>query len=257
MDEDSHKPKKPKKPRKGRDESSANLALTAEEIEEVRRTELELDIEKPKFICIVHKGPIDGEIYLCPHCHTFYCEKCAKTLKLQDERCWACGNKITISIAKIEGLNTSLEDMITVLDTELKEDLPEKNHKKVEKLRKKIIKAEKYLIEGEFKKATEKYEKAILLAVESGEAEIASALTAKTTQIKRLTPESDQKRQKEKKSEEELDKHMFKAAKKLTKKIQKQTLKESKEFKESLDSKVLKASVQLTKKIQNMDEKEN
>ena len=34
-----------------------------------------------EFFCIVHRGPIEGDNYLCPHCKTFYCVKCATALK--------------------------------------------------------------------------------------------------------------------------------------------------------------------------------
>jgi hypothetical protein len=241
--EKDHKKKKPKK--KGSSDSSVR-PLTPEELEEVRKTESELEINKPKFICIVHKGPIDGEIYLCPHCHTFYCEKCAKALKLQNEKCWACDNRITISIVKMEGLSASFDDMITIIDDDLTIELSEKTQKKMQGLKSKIIKAEKSLTKGEFKEATKKYEEAIILAVQSGKDQLASTLTAKATQIRKLIPEKPQKT-KEEKHKEEFDKKIFKATKHLTKMIVKG---DTKKEEESLESKVLKASVNLTKKLQ-------
>jgi effector-binding domain-containing protein len=68
--------------------------MSAEELEEIKKTESEVDVEKQKVTCIVHKGPIEGNLYLCPHCKTFYCAKCAKTLKEQGEECWSCGKEL-------------------------------------------------------------------------------------------------------------------------------------------------------------------
>ena len=65
--------------------------LTQEELMELVKTESELDIEQKEFTCIVHKGKIRGNnIYLCPNCRTFYCVKCARTLKERHENCWSC-----------------------------------------------------------------------------------------------------------------------------------------------------------------------
>ncbi len=68
--------------------------LTPEELEEQRKTESEMGIEKKEFVCVVHKGAIDGPIYLCPYCHTLYCQKCATALKEKGEMCWSCENEI-------------------------------------------------------------------------------------------------------------------------------------------------------------------
>ena len=246
IEEQEHKPKKPKKPKKGKNSNSSAKPLTAEELAELKKTESELGISKPKFICVVHKGPIDGEIYLCPHCHTFYCEKCAKALKLQEERCWACGNQITISITKLENLSTDFDDMISILESDMTKEISEKSHKQREELKRKIIKAEKSLTKGEFKDAVKKYENAIILAVETGEAEVASALTAKTTQIKKLVPEKLEKA-KEEKHIEKFEKKMLKVTQNLTKMI----VTHDKKTEESLETKVIKASIDLAKKAKN------
>ena len=89
----------PKKKVKSKNILSANEVqkrLTPEELEEQRKTEAEMGIEKKEFICIVHKGAIDGPIYLCPSCHSLYCQKCATALKEKGEACWSCNTKITI-----------------------------------------------------------------------------------------------------------------------------------------------------------------
>jgi len=56
--------------------------------------ESEIEIEKQKFICIVHKGTIKGAIYLCPTCETLYCNRCAQALKDKNEKCWSCNQEI-------------------------------------------------------------------------------------------------------------------------------------------------------------------
>ena len=92
-------PKKPpkgvaKKPKKETLTEQVQQQLTQAELEEIKKTESEMDIEKQKVTCIVHKGPIEGNLYLCPHCKTFYCAKCAKTLKEKGEECWSCGKEL-------------------------------------------------------------------------------------------------------------------------------------------------------------------
>ncbi|MFX1237482.1 MAG: PKD domain-containing protein, partial [Promethearchaeota archaeon] len=59
--------------------------------EELARTESEVDVQKQQFLCLVHKGPVEGvNIYLCPHCKAFYCRACVKALKEKGEKCWSC-----------------------------------------------------------------------------------------------------------------------------------------------------------------------
>jgi len=74
--------------------------LTAEEQAAVAATEAEMAIEKKKHICVVHKGPIKGMMYICPGCDTYYCTKCAQTLKAGGEKCWACEADLEIEITK-------------------------------------------------------------------------------------------------------------------------------------------------------------
>jgi len=87
------------KPKEIREEKlePVSLGLSAEELEELRKTEAEMDVQEQKFTCIVHKGPIKGNLYLCPHCKTLYCEKCAKALEEKDEKCWACEKEFTFA----------------------------------------------------------------------------------------------------------------------------------------------------------------
>ena len=60
--------------------------------------ESEIDITKKEYICIVHKGVIEGGAYICPHCKALYCFKCANTLKQQGETCWACQHEYKIEL---------------------------------------------------------------------------------------------------------------------------------------------------------------
>jgi len=71
--------------------------LTEEQKRELEKTEEEIAVEKKRAKCIVHKGPIVGaNVYICPHCETYYCLECAKMLKGKGEKCWSCENEIEI-----------------------------------------------------------------------------------------------------------------------------------------------------------------
>ncbi len=69
-------------------------------VHEFDNTENEVTAIKEQKICIVHKGPISGAIFLCPKCETFYCMKCATYLKKNGEKCWSC--KAEIDVPDIE-----------------------------------------------------------------------------------------------------------------------------------------------------------
>ncbi len=70
--------------------------LSSEELEELRKTEEEVAVEKEKHICMVHRGDILGTVYLCPNCESFYCLRCATMLKEKGEHCWVCKSKIEL-----------------------------------------------------------------------------------------------------------------------------------------------------------------
>ena len=57
---------------------------------ELEKIESEVALEKKEIFCIVHKGPIDGTVYICPRCKSYYCYKCANALKEKGEKCWSC-----------------------------------------------------------------------------------------------------------------------------------------------------------------------
>ncbi|MEX2681693.1 MAG: hypothetical protein Q6373_008835 [Candidatus Sigynarchaeota archaeon] len=71
--------------------------LTPEQLAELQQTEAEVTTFKEKKICLVHKGPVAGNIYLCPQCDALYCVKCAGALKQAGEKCWQCGAPIQVS----------------------------------------------------------------------------------------------------------------------------------------------------------------
>ncbi len=45
---------------------------------------------KERRICLVHKGPIEGYIFMCPGCDAFYCVKCVDALIEIENFCWSC-----------------------------------------------------------------------------------------------------------------------------------------------------------------------
>ena len=113
------KPKKviaPKKKKGVIKEAAAKEGLSEEEKKEVEKTESEMEIEKKEVVCVVHRGPIVGNIYLCPKCMTYYCVKCAKALKEKDEACWSCGEDIDIAISK-EEIQQRIQDYETRLES--------------------------------------------------------------------------------------------------------------------------------------------
>jgi tetratricopeptide (TPR) repeat protein len=59
--------------------------LKAEEVEEE-----EMTVYKEKRICLVHKGPIEGYMFMCPDCGAFYCVKCVDALIEIENFCWSC-----------------------------------------------------------------------------------------------------------------------------------------------------------------------
>jgi hypothetical protein len=94
----THK-KAPKKARKKAKSSEEKETVpTQKEIEELKKTESEVDIEEKAITCIVHKGPIDGAVYICPKCKTFYCSRCANALKDKGEKCWSCKTDINVFV---------------------------------------------------------------------------------------------------------------------------------------------------------------
>lgn len=68
--------------------------LLSDVLEELNKIESQDVNRRERFICAVHKGPIEGEIYLCPKCHTVYCVNCAGVLKRKNENCWSCDTEI-------------------------------------------------------------------------------------------------------------------------------------------------------------------
>lgn len=74
--------------------------LSEQEKKELKQTESEVNIQKEQFTCIVHRGAIVGTVYICPHCQTIYCQKCARVLKENGEKCWSCENDIELGDIK-------------------------------------------------------------------------------------------------------------------------------------------------------------
>ncbi len=89
--------------------------ITEKEKEELKKTEAEVDVETKKFTCVVHRGTITGNVYICPSCQSIYCYRCAKVLKIKGEPCWSCNKEIDISITdkdKLEYLEKRAIDLV-------------------------------------------------------------------------------------------------------------------------------------------------
>ena len=77
-------------------EQEKSLDIDEEEKKELEETTKEVGVEKQTFICVVHKGLIQGANYICPNCNTFYCIKCAQALREKGEKCWSCESEFQI-----------------------------------------------------------------------------------------------------------------------------------------------------------------
>jgi len=92
------KGKLPGKDAKAGMDTEKPVPLTETERAEMEKTEKEVQAFETQHICVVHKGPIAGAIFLCPKCKVFYCMNCALVLKQKGEKCWSCGAEIAIDI---------------------------------------------------------------------------------------------------------------------------------------------------------------
>lgn len=77
-------------------EAPVRKHLTPEELQELQQTEQEVTARLDVKTCIVHKGPIKGANYACPHCNTFYCLNCVLALANAGELCWSCGKSLEL-----------------------------------------------------------------------------------------------------------------------------------------------------------------
>lgn len=53
-------------------------------------TEEELAISKERGTCLVCKGKLQRQMYICPECMALYCNKCAAALMRLENACWVC-----------------------------------------------------------------------------------------------------------------------------------------------------------------------
>ncbi|MHA2391926.1 MAG: hypothetical protein ACXAEX_08140 [Promethearchaeota archaeon] len=53
-------------------------------------------IKIDKNFCLLHKGTIQGDTYICPSCKTKYCMQCAKRAEQEVGLCVKCKSLITL-----------------------------------------------------------------------------------------------------------------------------------------------------------------
>lgn len=53
-------------------------------------TEEEVIYHRERKICLVCKGKLLREIYLCPECDALYCTKCSEAISSLENACWSC-----------------------------------------------------------------------------------------------------------------------------------------------------------------------
>ena len=61
-------------------------------------TEEEVSISIERKICLVCKGEVSRNIYICPECKTFYCRKCSESLIMMENACWVCNSPFDVSL---------------------------------------------------------------------------------------------------------------------------------------------------------------
>ncbi len=61
---------------------------------DIKKIESEVDDFAFKIRCTLHEGPIIGQGYVCPECHSIFCIKCARSFKNKGNKCWFCEKEI-------------------------------------------------------------------------------------------------------------------------------------------------------------------
>jgi PKD repeat protein len=74
---------------------SGQEAAVTHQVDE--QTESEVGVYKKKEFCIVCNTNLKATTYICPHCETKYCIRCAIALSEQKESCWVCKNPLNFS----------------------------------------------------------------------------------------------------------------------------------------------------------------
>ncbi|MFX0101065.1 MAG: hypothetical protein ACFFCS_15935 [Candidatus Hodarchaeota archaeon] len=90
-------------------------------------TEEEISVSKEKQICLVCKGEISRENYVCPNCKAFYCERCTNALKDLENACWSCNTPFDptkpVKIKPLEEIKAELADEVVTDDLKAKKEV--------------------------------------------------------------------------------------------------------------------------------------
>ena len=186
----------PKKPKKLKDLPPVKMDLSPEELEELHKTESEVRLEDDTVKCIVHKGPIDGAIYLCPRCRTYYCFNCAITIKKNGEKCWTCDSDINIAIPESDVLALVRERAVV-------EKLSVKTQQQIQKIMERIDKADIALNKENKEKAIKFYKEAKKIAMKANESEISNELAVIISNIQKLKIQEDEEQRRKHLEKEE------------------------------------------------------
>ncbi|MFX0098286.1 MAG: hypothetical protein ACFFCS_01820 [Candidatus Hodarchaeota archaeon] len=60
-----------------------------------------VEYSQSKRVCIVHRGPVLGRVFMCNKCNVFYCMDCKEAIVNAENKCWNCGDLLD-KAAKIE-----------------------------------------------------------------------------------------------------------------------------------------------------------
>lgn len=90
-------------------------------------TEEEVSVSKERKICLVCKGKLARyNIYICPDCDTFYCEKCAQALETMENACWVCNTPFDKSKPSKPFKKEEEEGVVTIEENDQKAVKPKK-----------------------------------------------------------------------------------------------------------------------------------
>ncbi|MFX0099252.1 MAG: hypothetical protein ACFFCS_06685 [Candidatus Hodarchaeota archaeon] len=57
-----------------------------------------IDFYQSKHICIVHRGVVEGKLFVCTRCNVFYCTQCKDAIAAAENRCWNCNDLLDKSL---------------------------------------------------------------------------------------------------------------------------------------------------------------
>jgi hypothetical protein len=87
------------------------------------------DFYTNKHVCIVHKGVIEGKMFICSKCNAYYCMPCKEAIEQIDKCCWNCKTPFDQSAVDEETTLSEIEELKKISTPEIakkgKKEAPE------------------------------------------------------------------------------------------------------------------------------------